>query len=94
VEFFKNTFCPDESFFQTILGNSRFKSRIVRSLTYADWIAGGLNPGNISEKHLAFFRSTSSFSVDSLLGAGEMLFARKFSDDSEELVSRLEDQKQ
>ena len=92
VNFFKNTICPDESIFQTILGNSPFRSRIVRELTYADWSAGGANPAFITEEHLAFFRPTSSFSPDGVYGSDEMLFARKFSDESEELVARLENQ--
>jgi len=86
VHFFKNTVCPDEAFFQTILGNSDHKLRIVGNLTYTDWSAGGQSPANISEKHLVFFKSTSHF------GEREMLFARKFTDDSENLVSMLEDQ--
>lgn len=90
VDFFKNTICSDESFFQTILGNSHFRSRIVRNLTYADWSAGESSPAYITEKHLTFFQSTSSFTPDGVFGGGEMLFARKFSDESEDLVAKLE----
>lgn len=90
VNFFKNTLCPDESLFQTILGNSRFKPNIVRNLTYTDWGAGGASPAYISEKHLAMFQATSSFAPDDTYGAGEMLFARKFADGSAELVARLD----
>lgn len=92
VDFFKNTICSDESFFQTILGNSHFRSRIVRNLTYADWSAGESSPAYITEKHLTFFQSTSSFTPDGVFGGGEMLFARKFSDGSEDLVAKLENQ--
>jgi hypothetical protein len=89
VKFFKNTLLPDESFFHTILGNSYLSPRVVRGLTYADWSAGGPHPAYISEKHLAFFESTTSFTPDGLFGAGEMLFARKFAEESDELVARL-----
>jgi hypothetical protein len=92
VDFFKNTVCSDESFFQTILGNSHFRSRIVRNLTYADWSAGGASPAYITEKHLALFQSTLSFAPDDVYGGGEMLFARKFLDESEDLVAKLENQ--
>lgn len=92
INFFKNTLCPNESLFQTILGNSQFRSRIVRNLTYADWSAGGHHPANITEKYLAFFQSISSFPPDDVYGGGEMLFARKFSDESEGLVKRLDKQ--
>ena len=89
VTFFKNTHCPDECFFHTILGNSPLRSRIVRSLTYADWRAGKSSPAFINEEHLAFFQSTSSFAADGVLGGGEMLFARKFTDESGDLVARI-----
>jgi hypothetical protein len=94
VNFFKHTKCPGESLFQTILGNSFFRPRIVRSLTYADWsnsVRG--HPAYITEKHLPFFQSTAFFPTDAVLGDGEMLFARKFSDESEDLVAKLEKQR-
>jgi hypothetical protein len=92
VDFFKNTNIPQETLFQTILGNSHFKSKNVRSLTYTDWSARGPSPAYITEKHLAFFQTTSSYPPDDLFGGGEMLFARKFSDESGDLVARLDDQ--
>lgn len=92
VNFFKNTICPDESFFQTILGNSHFRTRIARSLTYSDWSAGESNPAYITENHLAFLKSTLLFPPDNVYGGGEMLFARKFPDDSGRMVARLEKQ--
>src|SRR6185503_994878 len=54
VAFFKNTVCPDESFFQTILGNSPFRSRIARNLTYTDWREGRSSPDVITVKHIEF----------------------------------------
>jgi hypothetical protein len=92
VNFFKYTDCPDETLFQTILGNSYFKSRINRNLVYADWSARGSHPAYITERHLAVFQSTSLFASDAVFGSGEMLFARKFSDESESLVAMLENQ--
>ncbi|NMM36248.1 MAG: beta-1,6-N-acetylglucosaminyltransferase [Glaciimonas sp.] len=92
VQFFRNTLCPDESFFHTILGNSHFKSRIARNLTYTDWCAGGASPATITEKHLALFQATTWFAPDDTYGAGEMLFARKFADASVDLLARLDRQ--
>jgi Core-2/I-Branching enzyme len=92
VAFFKNTVCPDESFFHTILGNSRFKSSTLGSLTYADWSAGGANPAMITEAHLALFQSMSSLAADGGATAGEMLFARKFPEQSADLIAKLEKQ--
>ena len=93
VRFFKNTFCPDEAVFQTILGNSGLRSRIVRNLTYTDWTAGGPSPAYLTEAHLALFRTTSSFAGSDPYGPGEMLFARKFSDAHADLVHQLDRQR-
>jgi hypothetical protein len=90
VNFFKHTICPDESFFQTILGNSPYKVKIQRNLTYTDWSGGGSSPAYITEKHLGFFASTSSITMDDAYGAGEVLFARKFSDQAEDIVARID----
>lgn len=92
VDFFKNTKCPDEAFFQTILGNSHFKQMITGNLTYTDWSSGGSSPVNISEKHLGIFKSTLSIPTDDAFGYREILFARKFTDDSARLVSVLDNQ--
>ena len=91
VQYFKNTIMPDEMFFQTILGNSSFKTRITGTLTYVDWKEG--RPANISEKHFDFFKETASFPVDNYFGPRAMLFARKFTDDSATLVAMLERQR-
>jgi len=80
VNFFKNTTVPDESFFQTIIGNSGFRAKIRRNLTYADWSGGGSSPAFLTERHLRRLRSSLSFPADDVYGAGEILFARKFSD--------------
>jgi hypothetical protein len=53
VNFFKHTVCPDESFFQTILGNSPYKKNTRRNLTYTDWSDNGDSPGYLTEKHLS-----------------------------------------
>ena len=91
VRFFKNTFCPDEMFFQIILGNSSFMSTIRRNVTYADWFSEDRQPAWISEKHLDdLFRSNLSFKPNDWYGAGKMLFARKFSDAHAPLVHSVD----
>lgn len=92
VDFFRNTICPDESLFQTILGNSHFRPRIVRNLTYTDWSDGAASPAVMTERHLALFQATSSFAPDDTYGGGEMLFARKFADEPGDLVTKLDRQ--
>jgi hypothetical protein len=93
VRFFHNTFCPDEAFFQTILNNSPLGPRIVRNLTFADWSAGGANPGFLSEKHLDLFKTGAFMTADAVHGSGELLFARKFRDSDAELVEKLRRQR-
>ena len=94
VTFYKNTLCPDEMFFQTILGNSVFSTKIVKNLTYTDWSGGeSPHPADLTEKHLALFGTMVPFVVtDAMYGIGENLFARKFPDGSDNLVSQLEHQ--
>lgn len=92
VNYFKNTVCPDEAFFQTILGNSYFKPMISVNLTYTDWSADGPKPANISEKHLDLFKSASPLFADDAFGHRDFLFARKLTDDSAKLVSILDNQ--
>ncbi|HEV2146718.1 MAG TPA: beta-1,6-N-acetylglucosaminyltransferase [Longimicrobiaceae bacterium] len=90
VEFFEHTVCPDESFFQTILGNSPFRERIERNLTYADWSAGGDSPAYLTEQHLELFEASAHVTLDDVYGVGEALFARKFRDEAADLVVRLD----
>jgi hypothetical protein len=90
VRFFRHTVCPDESFFQTIIANSPFKSRVRRNLTYADWSGGGANPALLDEGQVDFLTASPAVVLDDIYGTGEVLFARKFSDEAEGLVQRLD----
>lgn len=79
IQFFKFGFCPDESFFQTIIGNSEFYKNVKGYLTYADW---SVNPGPaiISKKHLEILKNEK-----------EKFFARKFNDNSAQLVELIDE---
>jgi hypothetical protein len=90
-EYFQATFAPEEMFFHTILGNSSFGSRTRRNLVYEDWSARGGHPAMINDKHLAFFEAQEKVCLDDAYGFGEVLFARKFSDDSLNLVERVDE---
>lgn len=93
IRFFKNTRCPDEVFFQTILGNSHFKEKAIGTLTFVDWRLGGANPAYITEKHLELFNSPELFSQYFPFAIfKQKLFARKFPDNSEKLVRALNKQ--
>lgn len=68
VDFFRNTFAPDEMFFQTLFAASPFDDRLAPNLHWIDWGAGGPHPKLLLEED--FDRIASS-------GA---CFARKFDD--------------
>ena len=90
-EYFRNTFVPEESFVHTILGNSRIRSRIRRNLVYADWSTSiGHHPAMLNSEHVRLFEAQENVWVEDEWGSGEMLFARKFSDDNLDLVERIE----
>jgi hypothetical protein len=90
-EYFRTTSAPDEMFFHTILGNSRFASRIRRNLLYEDWSARGSHPAMIGEQHTKFFDAQERICVNDVYGSGEVLFARKFSDDNLGILQRIDD---
>ncbi|MCU1308149.1 MAG: hypothetical protein JWN45_2844 [Acidobacteriaceae bacterium] len=89
--YFQNTFAPEEAFFHTILGNSTFRSRMRRTLFYEDWSAQGAHPAMINGQHIASFEAHEKISIHDVFGEAEFLFARKFSDDSLELLDRIDD---
>ncbi|HZS36662.1 MAG TPA: beta-1,6-N-acetylglucosaminyltransferase [Polyangia bacterium] len=88
IELFREVRLPEESFIHTIVGNSPYAARITRNLTYVDWTRepGSAHPAILDEKHLPLLTR-----VPLRAGGGEheLLFARKFPDDSESLVAQL-----
>ena len=88
-EYFRNTFTSDEMFFHTIIGNSSFATRVRKGLMYYDWATAN-HPGVISSKHLAIFEADEKVVLDDF-GPGEVLFARKFSDETLHLIDRLDE---
>jgi Core-2/I-Branching enzyme len=91
--FFAETFAPDESFFHTILGNSPFKANIRRNVMYDDWVNVGPHPAHpaaMGHEHVELFESSEEFLFEDVFGRGEMLFARKFSDDDLDVVRRVD----
>jgi hypothetical protein len=77
VSFFRRTYCPDESFFHTVLANSPLAARIGRSLTYAVWSPGPEQPQPIGNGHMARLLDPG-FAHATLSGPGPVFFARKF----------------
>jgi|SRR5208283_2948356 len=88
--YFLHTPAPDELFFQTILGNSPFAPHVQRNFHFADWSAGTSHPAMITAKHVEKFESQEQVLVNDVYGSGEALFARKFSDDAPELLTRID----
>ncbi|MBZ5581658.1 MAG: beta-1,6-N-acetylglucosaminyltransferase [Acidobacteriia bacterium] len=91
VEFFREVFAPEEALVHTILGNSSFASRIRRNVLYEDWSAGGAHPAYIDLHHLRRFEVGRGVYLSDVYGSGEMLFARKFSDESLSLLVRMDE---
>jgi len=90
-EYFAKTHTPDETFFHTILGNSLFGRSIQRCLMYDDWSDGPLHPAMLNNSHLDFFKAHQEVMIDDAFGPGEVLFARKFSDQTLDFLNRLDD---
>lgn len=89
LTYFSKTQNPDESFFQTILGNSPFATSIQHNLTYADWSEGKRSPAWITQKHIDLFTMQNPLLLNDAYGEAEALFARKFADDSTHLVEMI-----
>jgi hypothetical protein len=90
VKFFTNTEVPDETFIHTIIGNSPFAKRTRRNLLYRDWSAGGAHPAMIGDSHVEQFGANDRVILTDAFGSGEVLFARKFSDGSLDLVDKID----
>lgn len=90
AKFFENIHAPEETFIHTILGNSPFKSQMRRNLMFEDWSEqSGTGPKMINAQHVDFFESQKEVSLQDIHGPGELLFARKLSDDDLHLVERI-----
>jgi len=91
ASYFRDVFVPEESFFHTILGNSPFMARVRRNLVYADWSRSeGHHPATLTMEHVKLFSATDQFEADDEWGRGELLFARKVSDEQPEIVRAID----
>jgi hypothetical protein len=86
VDFYKYTYVPDEMFFHTIIGNSPFKTKVVNAVMYDDWETGA--PAAITFQHLPLLAQKTLPAVNG--GERTPLFARKFSDDSQEILTEID----
>jgi len=89
--YFRSTFTSDEMLVHTILGNSPFRDRVKRSLFYRDWpLSARDHPVMLDDAHVRLFEAQEEVWVEDQFGAGEALFARKFSDDNLDLLDRID----
>ena len=89
VDFYKTSWCPEESFIPTIIGNSSFLDYCKGNVTYTDWSTNPA-PAMITEKHLIQFKEQEEF--NNIYGAFSPFFARKFSDSSGDLIEQIENE--
>ncbi len=87
VNFWKHTLIPDETFFHTIIGNSKFMDRVKPNVMYTNWIKGESNPRIISEKDFPILKK-GTFTND--FGTHDILFARKFDDNSSSIIEKID----
>jgi len=85
--------CPDEFYFQFILWNSRFRSRISHSLTFTHWAPGKTGPEVLDDRYLPQFEGPIVRDSECNNSPGEkreVLFARKFSAAATSLLDAID----
>ena len=87
IRFYKTCWAPDESFFQTIIGNSSFFNKCKTNLTYVDWSSVPY-PAWIGQNHIELFKKQIEF--DSSYGTYMPFFARKFNDSHGDIIAIIE----
>ncbi|MDT0688611.1 beta-1,6-N-acetylglucosaminyltransferase [Salegentibacter sp. F188] len=87
IRFFKTSWCPEESLIPTILGNAPLNLKFKNNLTYTDWNCYP-PPAIINKNHLDLFSKEHSFT--SVYGNYHPFFARKFNDDSNEVIREID----
>ncbi|MFJ3058463.1 beta-1,6-N-acetylglucosaminyltransferase [Herbaspirillum sp. NPDC087042] len=88
--FLVNSYCPDETYFQTILSNSELKGKIRRNLSFTYWIEGRANPEIITAEIFQRLKDGAFIDDSRLYGAGPVLFARKFQEGEETVLQAID----
>lgn len=76
VDYFRHVKCSDESFFQTIIGNSVLLARCFRADVYTDWSNPADAPCFLTMQHVPMLLSSEAKLSDEY-GTGPINFARK-----------------
>ncbi len=85
--FFRHTKHPDEMYFQTILMNSPLAETQKNAIIYASWKEGAASPDIITSENLKEIRQSE---VPTSYGISTPLFARKFHQQSTELLNEID----
>lgn len=85
--YFRRTLVPDEAFFQTIIGNSPFADQTRNNLMFTDF-GNKASPCIIQDFHVDQFKQEQNFT--NMYGTYTPCFARKFSDDSEQVLKIID----
>lgn len=86
ISFFKTSWCPEESLFHTIIGNSQFFDHCRGNLTFQDWSSS--NPSIINKNHLDIL--SNQLQHQSVYGTYTPVFARKFNDNSQDIIKIID----
>lgn len=86
-QFFRHTLVPDEAFIHTIIANSPFFDNVVKSFVFADWSVP-VPPAIIERRHIDFLEQNDGFQTSS--GYSRPYFARKFDDNSQDIIEEIE----
>jgi hypothetical protein len=91
MRFMRHVRTPDESFFQIVIGNSTFADNVTRNLWYTDWSRFPVQaPATLDMNHLHTFAQADVIMANDRYGRGELLFARKFPDNSSPLTDFID----
>lgn len=89
----RHTICSDEHYVHTLLGNSPFLGDAVPAGMFADFSTPpGPWPCTLAEGHIDWLAESAETGTTNGYGTTTTYFARKFTDDSLDLVRRVEEQ--
>ena len=95
TKFFETAHSADESFFHTILANSKFKSKIFNTVILSDYFPGWKERKWVVNKTTVdiIFNNDLTTKTD-LYGFADVLFLRKFEDNSKDVIDYIDSLKE
>lgn len=89
MAFFSNSIMPDESLFHTIIGNSSFVDKVAGNLTFVEFPPKQSSPRLINRTDIELFKKQQEF-IDIHQVKYTPCFARKFDDNSQEIIDLVD----